>query len=233
LTVEALNDTQGAFTEIRFQVRDTGIGISPENQRRVFDAFSQADSSTTRKYGGTGLGLSISNSILALMGSELNITSALGEGSIFFFDVQFKSMHGEVDEIADQHTEEDVNELDSGILSLNPIRIMIAEDNSLNMLLTKTLLAQYLPNAVFTECTDGLQVIDQIETVKPDIIFMDVQMPVMNGYDASRHVRALNSAIRIPIIALTAGTLKGDQEKCFDAGMDDYLSKPVLRSLLQ
>jgi len=234
LTVNALNDTQGAFTEMRFQVRDSGIGISPDNQRKVFDAFSQADSSMTRKYGGTGLGLAISNRILSLMGSELQLTSALGEGSIFYFDVQFKSMHGEADDLSDLNPQSDGDliDQDSSILSLDPVSIMIAEDNSLNMLLTKTLLAQFFPNALFTECTDGKQVVEQIGTVNPDIIFMDVQMPVMNGYDASRQIRALQSSKRVPIIALTAGTLKGDQEKCFDAGMDDYLSKPVLRATM-
>jgi len=234
MSVEALNDTQGAFTEMRFQVRDTGIGISPDNQIKVFEAFSQADSSMTRKYGGTGLGLSISNRILALMGSELNILSALGEGSTFYFDVQFKSKHGESESSYDINDKmnNDSNDLQSIILSLNPIRIIIAEDNSLNMLLTKTLLLQHFPNALITECTDGKQVVDQLDIVKPDIIFMDVQMPEMNGYYASRYVRSVQTSQHIPIIALTAGTLKGEQEKCFDAGMDDYLSKPIIRAAM-
>lgn len=234
LTVKALDDTHGSFTEMRFEVSDTGIGISSENQRKVFDAFSQADSSMTRKYGGTGLGLSISNRILALMGSELNISSALGEGSTFYFDVQFKSKHGESESSSDisDNINNASNDDQTIILSLNPLRIIIAEDNSLNMFLTKTILLQHFPNALIAECKDGKQVVDQLDMVKPDIIFMDLQMPEMNGYDASRYIRSVQSTVHVPIIALTAGTLKGEQEKCFDAGMDDYLSKPIIRAAM-
>jgi CheY-like chemotaxis protein len=112
-------------------------------------------------------------------------------------------------------------------------RILIAEDHKINMLLVKTMLGKILPNAIIIESVNGMDAIQEYKATDPDIIFMDIQMPEMNGYEATRQIRKLENARRIPIIALTAGTVVGEREKCIDAGMDDYLTKPVLKDTLQ
>ena len=350
--------------KLAFTVRDTGIGISNVNLGKIFFAFAQEDSSTTRRYGGTGLGLTISNKLLKLMGSELTVESELGIGSSFSFTLESKVYKAEkpnwaglesfknvlvVDDnennriivqdmlaarnigsdlasnglealqkieknrnydlvIMDYHmpnmdgldvirsirkklnlsatdlpilllystsNDEYVNqvcdELDVRIKILKPIktdqlfsaiskvkmiedeieiadknngiekklniqreyRIMIVDDNPLNSFLAKTIIEQILPKAEINEIADGLLAIEKYKTFDPDLILMDVQMPGMNGYDATVEIRKLQKKNRVPIIALTAGTVKGEKEKCIEAGMDDYASKPVIKDTIE
>ncbi|MCE7065988.1 PAS domain-containing hybrid sensor histidine kinase/response regulator [Dyadobacter sp. CY326] len=364
LKIEVLERLNEQETTFRFSVRDTGIGIAPKNQRRIFDAFSQEDSSTTKRFGGTGLGLTISNNLLELMGSKLQLNSRTETGSTFFFDVTFRLVpdgdefvwdniddikkvlivddnvhNGDIltdmlnnkgiaseyvsngfaalEKLATDPTfdvvlmdcqmpemdgietirklrnasgkmrnqpvillnnsfDEEANNLALAELNvlhslLKPVKIqqlfsmlsqiyatndavfksdseggpidtgqkgadkfvvLIAEDHKINMLLVKTMLGKILSNVTMVEANNGNEAIRLYKETDPDIIFMDIQMPEMNGYEATRQIRILESGKRIPIIALTAGTVVGEREKCIDAGMDDYLTKPVVKDTL-
>ena len=359
------DETLGKF---RFSVRDTGIGITQEQQNKLFKAFTQADSSTTRKFGGTGLGLTISNMLAEKMGSNIEIISKIGQGSEFFFIIETDYAVGEKDHsdsLIDVHRvlvidDNDNNRLilehtflnwglefagiDNGMAALKLIEIsepfdviivdyhmpeingidtirlireqlnlspekqptillhssaddvdvydeckrlgvrfnltkpvkshelwnylksihsqpvvqtkeiekpelpvikdttnyqsqviLVAEDVTLNMLLVTTVIKQLLPNATVLEAKNGKEALDMAILKKPDLIFMDVQMPEMSGLEATEAIRnhEKGTATRISIVALTAGAIKGEREKCFDAGMDDFLTKPINREALR
>ncbi|MEO9872080.1 tetratricopeptide repeat-containing hybrid sensor histidine kinase/response regulator [Ekhidna sp.] len=229
LKVEALDEDKDQGVRLRFSVRDTGIGIKPENVEKIFEAFSQEDSSTTRKYGGTGLGLSISNTLLSLMDSKLEVRSAHGEGSTFFFEVSFR--------LSSDHTKvgsgnSKVNTVKKVVSTSDKLKVLIAEDNANNMVIAKAMLKKALPNAKVIEAENGIDAVDLYESEKPDVILMDVQMPEMDGYDATRKIREIEIDVRTPIIALTAGSMRADKEKCYEAGMDDFVSKPIINNAL-
>src|SRR5690625_1754958 len=344
---------------LRFGVKDTGIGIPLDKQKKIFKAFSQEDSSITKKYGGTGLGLTISNRLLGLANSKLNLKSEKDRGSDFYFDLALKVEDKEVDYdlteikrvlIVDDNDKNrtilrrmleikgiEVEEAESGIKALmimmehpkfdviimdyhmpvmdgietirkikdlqpldnsdqpfivlysssddeqlqrfcdeleiqnrlvKPIRmqqmyqvlsqiktvpdkreaipketsspqeekldlkIMIAEDNAINMHLTKSFIKDLIPKATIIEAKDGKQAIELFQKESPELILMDIQMPEINGYTATKEIRAKETGIEIPIIALTAGSLVGEKEKCLQAGMNDYLTKPLLKKNL-
>lgn len=342
--------------KVRFSVRDTGVGIEKIHQNKIFEAFSQADTSTTRKFGGTGLGLSISNKLLQIMGqTTLQLTSELGQGSTFYFDLELEvedsnenvlqSKESEsililessesisssiknylefkkskvsiaktkaeaialltsktsfsvvlISQIFDSITAYEIIEsfkselpftldyskfilltssidndqifnkcsnegvkyriikpvkplylfkkinkvlqnIDSSFITkiadpketlLTVSTILIVDDNQINTLLAKTLVLNLLPNAIILEASNGQEALDLYFENKPDIILMDVQMPVLNGYEATLKIRSIEKNERIPIIALTAGNILGEKEKCIDAGMDDFLTKPIV-----
>jgi PAS domain S-box-containing protein len=360
LKIETL-EADGKNHKIRFAVRDTGIGIKPEKQSKIFEAFSQEDSSTTKKYGGTGLGLTISNSLLRLMDSRLQVISEPGSGSTFFFDVTLKTERGEAIEWSDVEKIKKVLVVDDnannrliirqmlllknidlveasngfealqvlstgkhfdlilmdyhmpfmdGLETIHKIRetfpswgkdepimllhsssddykiiesckklrvnhrlikpikiqefyqslsrlykvpsvkktpllpekievsvkdftVLLAEDNLVNMLLARTIIKKIAPNAIVIEASNGLQTLEYCQKKLPDIILMDVQMPVMNGYESTKKIRLLEKGTRVPIIAFTAGNVKGEREKCFDAGMDDFVVKPVVEQTVE
>ncbi len=339
-----------------FRIRDTGIGIAPNNLAKIFNAFDQEDSSTTRKYGGTGLGLTISNKLLGLMGSKLEVSSELGVGSEFSFQITFKTEKGDnsLQEnsrkikkvlVIDDNTNnriilkemlaigsieselvangitalqalESDNNFDLAIVDFNmpymngvelighirnklkfspeklpiillhssaddekihqackdlevqynitkPIQIdqlfnmlknikapkteeknivehrieatdfvfniLVAEDNPVNKFLAKTIIKKALPNSVIMEANDGQEAVEMFGSEKIDLIFMDVQMPILSGFEATQEIRGLEKeGQRIPIIALTARTVKGEKERCQEFGMDDYVTKPVV-----
>ncbi|MBK8601171.1 MAG: response regulator [Flavobacterium sp.] len=217
---------------LRFSVKDSGIGIKKNNQEKIFEAFSQEDSSTTKKFGGTGLGLSISNQILNLMGSHLQLISNYKEGSEFFFDVALKTANESKTKVAKTTLLTEKKAKGTNENFTRTFNVLIAEDNKINMLLAKTLIKQILPNAILIEAADGLDAIEKFKENDVDIIFMDVQMPNMNGYEATKKIRELQTT-RIPIIALTAGTVVGEREKCLEVGMDDYASKPIIKDTLE
>lgn len=354
LIVEMISRTDNS-AKIRFSVRDTGVGIEQIHQDKIFEAFSQADSSTTRKFGGTGLGLSISNKLLQIMGqTTLQLKSELGKGSTFYFDLDveiedeeetnfeseggqrililensinlansiknyldFKSYSVDIsltkaeaisllmnntysvalisnlfdaipaNEILDEFinglelkiepskfilitssVDNDSNynkcsELGLKYRLIKPVKpfylykkinkvlqnidssytsevansketmstmstILIVDDNQINTLLAKTLVLNLMPNAIILEASNGQEALDLYHENKPDIILMDVQMPVLNGYEATLKIRSMEKNERIPIIALTAGNILGEKEKCIDAGMDDFLTKPIV-----
>jgi PAS domain S-box-containing protein len=355
LKIEPLS-SQEDQTTIRFGVRDTGIGIKPEKLVKIFDAFSQEDSSTTKKYGGTGLGLTISNKLLGLMGSKLQVESIPGNGSFFYFDITLKSEKGEAVDLENMEmikkvliTDDNLNnrlilkemlslkniqtvEAKNGIEALQilssgeqfdvilmdyhmpymdgletikkiresfdislkeqpiillysssddekivkacedlkvnrrlvkPIKmqemygalstlykkgnnlevcaprskleamtrlvnVLIVEDNTINMLLAKTIIKRIAPNACIIEAKNGLEGLKAFESQMPDIILMDIQMPEMNGYEATIKIREIETHGRVPIIALTASNVKGEKERCIAAGMDDLIVKPFV-----
>jgi PAS domain S-box-containing protein len=358
LKVTCAGIDENGEAEFHFEVRDTGIGIKPEKLEKIFEAFSQADNSVTKKYGGTGLGLTISNKILGLMNSQLKVESELGRGSRFYFRIKLKTeMAGDlllgelglikkvlvVDDnknnrtilkemlhlkgilvkeassgmeaiqtlysgakfdaiLMDYHmpeldgleTIQKIN-LDHGLkashipvlllsssadqasvinLSKNlgvsirlvkPVKmqelyqalsmitkketvevveetetivfqefmtILIAEDGDINMLLAKTVVERIAPNATIIEAMNGNEAVEVCKKALPDFILMDIQMPILNGYEATQQIRQLPRSATVPIIALTAGIVKGEKEKCEAAGMNDFVSKPFVEETL-
>ncbi|WP_082632146.1 PAS domain S-box protein [Algoriphagus resistens] len=354
LKIENIATLQGANT-IRFAVRDTGVGIKPENQNKIFEAFEQEDSSTTKKYGGSGLGLAISNSLLRMMNSKLQLESELGKGSRFYFEVTLNTEQGEAVEwndvskikkvlivddnennrlivrqmlllqnipsveastgfealqilasgesfdviLMDYHMPfmdglETIRKIresfnpdpealpimllhsssdDQKIISackefgvhhrlIKPIKIqdfyhslshihtsefkseeakseesedsslvftvLLAEDNQINMLLAKTIINKIAPKATIVQTSNGYEALEYCKRELPDLILMDVQMPEMNGYEATKKIRAIEQNVHTPIIAFTAGNVKGEREKCIQAGMDDFVVKPIV-----
>lgn len=350
LTITLIAFLPDQLATLCFRVEDTGIGIGEEYQLKIFDAFSQEDSSTTRKYGGTGLGLSISNKILGFMESRLELSSELGKGSAFYFEVTFNyeqdksifqcstSFHRALivddnecsrtalvsmltsigihaipsingiqalkilkedktidliimDEVMpyldgletiskikssgvripvflmsfDRQVKPDEANLSLGyqqilkkpvtlgnlitILSyplmeepknkfieeVNSVlersfKVLIAEDNMVNLFLARTIISQLLPNCVLLEAKNGLEAVAIFRKHKPEITFMDIQMPELSGYEATQKIRQEHPVLTNPIIALTAGTVIGERERCLSAGMNDYISKPLIKA---
>lgn len=355
---------EGVPVLFRFSVKDTGIGIPMEKQQKIFDAFSQEDASTTRKFGGTGLGLAISNKLLGLMGSGLQLKSEPGKGSTFYFDIQLMAEQGaedgwpenhgirrvlvvddnetnrnlvqeiliakkiaclqasngmealqlmeengqidlvfmdlrmpfldgmettqkirklsdpalsqvpvvllsssnddaldrtrmrdlrinhrilkpikvhqlaqviqkiaHPDEVAPEDSQPSISE-EKNILASSTYTVLIAEDNPINMKLSKIILSKISPTIQLVEADNGLKAYEYVLRHKPDLILMDIQMPIMNGYETSKAIRSIENGKELPIIALTAGTVKGERERCLESGMNDYMSKPLVQESL-
>jgi two-component system sensor histidine kinase/response regulator len=221
MRVEAVERDEGAAT-LRFEVADTGIGIAPAKLDKLFESFSQADTSTTRRYGGTGLGLAISRQLVQLMGSEIVAESVPGHGSRFSFELRL--------EIAE--TPEAV-ELPLPAVTVavpaNAVRVLVAEDNPVNQLVIQTMLAKR--GFAVDIAGDGEQALERLAEGEYAAVFMDCQMPNLDGYSATRRIR--EEGRRLPIIAMTAHAMKGDRERCLEAGMDDYLTKPLRPDALE
>jgi len=226
---ETLNEGEN---KILFSVKDTGIGIKKDFQDQIFNAFSQGDNSTTRKFGGTGLGLTISNQLLSLMNSKLALESEYGKGSEFTFEVILKTSNENTNEEI-ENIEVVFNHKERADYGHENYKILIIEDNKINMLLAKTLVKQIVPNGTIYEAQNGEEGVEKYKMLKPDLILMDVQMPIMNGYEATKEIRSLKNGEHIPIIALTAGTVIGEREKCIEVGMNDYASKPIVKEVLE
>ena len=216
--------------QLKFTVKDTGIGIKKNNQLKIFEAFSQEDNSTTKKFGGTGLGLSISNQLLSLMNSQLELESELGKGSEFSFVLEVPYTNQQT--VEKDKPKSPVISIAPNVVSNEEKVIYIVEDNKINMFLAKTLIKQILPNATIYEFENGKEVLEKTQSLLPDLILMDIQMPVMNGYDSTQEIRKIPHIEKIPIIALTAGTIIGEKEKCIEYGMNDYIPKPIDKSVL-
>ncbi len=208
---------------VRIAVEDTGIGIDPAKQAHVFDAFTQADDSTARRFGGTGLGLAISRQLVELMGGCLAVDSMPGRGSTFHFTARFgRALPGALAEPA----ETDVPQV------VRPLRVLLAEDNPVNQLLARRLLEKRGHTVLLAG--DGREALLRWRTEAVDLILMDVQMPTMDGLEATARLRAAEAATgrHVRIVAMTANAMAGDRERCLAAGMDDYLTKPIdLRAL--
>ncbi|WP_051678497.1 ATP-binding protein [Thiomicrospira pelophila] len=211
---------------IRFEVKDTGIGIAEDKLQRLFDAFTQADASTSRKYGGTGLGLSISKKLAQAMHGDIGARSRLGVGSCFWFEVPCERANP--DELESEIGQSDY-------LKQHSLSILVAEDNPSNQLLIQAILTKLNHRTVLAE--NGLEVLAQLNKPgsKFDLILMDMQMPEMDGLEATQKIRnhENQNVACIPIIALTANAMFGDREKVISAGMNDYLSKPIDVEALQ
>jgi PAS domain S-box-containing protein len=216
---------------VHIEVRDTGPGIAPEQQARLFQPFTQADESTTRRFGGTGLGLSICRELATLMGGEVGVDSTPGEGSAFWAELP---LPGAPAPMAHQPRETRVHS--AAHEALHGRRVLIAEDHPVNMLIAVAQLEQW--GMEVAQASDGRQAIEAVLAAasvgKPfDIVLMDVQMPVMGGHDATRELRRHFTAAELPIVALTAAALISERDDAFAAGMNDFLTKPIDTPKLQ
>jgi PAS domain S-box-containing protein len=221
LSLGAETASAGAVT-LRFSVRDTGIGIAPEALDRLFQSFTQADASTTRRYGGTGLGLAISKRLAERMGGTMSVTSTPGVGSTFQFTVQ-------VEPVSDVARDRTVNApappSPAAPIEAQPERVLLAEDNSVNQKVARQMLERLGYRAHLV--ANGHEVLAAAAQTDFDVILMDVDMPDLDGLEATRRLRAMPRGDLPWIIALTANALPGDREACLTAGMNDYLAKPM------
>ncbi|MEM7350271.1 MAG: ATP-binding protein [Acidobacteriota bacterium] len=217
--------------QLRVAVRDTGVGIPPDRIDQIFESFSQADTSTTRKFGGTGLGLSITKHLVELMDGRIWVESEVDRGSIFQFTIQTRLPLGDEKLRIDDRTQRNVN-LDRNLAQRLPLRILVADDNVINQKVAHLLLENMGYRADLA--ANGLEVLAALERQRYDIVLMDVQMPELDGLETTRRIHTeMAPHLRPKIIAVTAGAMRGDREKCLAAGMDDYVSKPVQADELQ
>lgn len=207
----------GNCADVRFSVKDTGIGISDEQKKLLFQVFTQGDASTSRKYGGTGLGLAISKRIVELMGGEISVESRMGKGSTFGFTLKFRI----ADSVAQSN--EGISRVAAAEVYKNK-RILLVEDNAVNLQMTKEILENM---DIGTDTAEsGLEAVRRAMNYKYEAILMDIRMPGMDGYEATRQIRKSEGGY-VPIIALTADAVEGVAEKAKEAGMDGYLTKPL------
>lgn len=216
LHVKCLEDNQ-LSSLLEFSVTDTGIGIPKQQQEHLFEAFSQADTSTTRRYGGTGLGLSIAKDLARMMGGDITVSSEEKCGSCFTFKASFKH--------ADRS---DINNLDHSQQSAPNLigkKVLLVEDNPINQQLAKELIHD---TQMQITCADNGQIaLECLESETFDLVLMDVQMPVLDGHQATQRIRQNPAYSKLPIIAMTAHAMLDEKQQCFDSGMNDYLSKPI------
>jgi PAS domain S-box-containing protein len=217
---------QAEACNLQFSVSDTGIGIPPDRQGAIFEAFTQADNSTTRRFGGTGLGLAIAARLVNLMGGRIWVESTPGAGSTFHFTAQFSLTSFDP-------TRQPVAGRSTPPPSPHPLQVLLAEDNPINQRLMTKMLEKMGHRVTLVE--NGKAVVERVERDDFDLVLMDVQMPELDGLGATRQIRQREQAggKHVPIVALTAHAMKGDRERCLEAGMDGYLAKPVRWSELR
>ncbi len=221
---------------LRYEVRDTGIGIDPDARERIFDSFIQADSTTTRKFGGTGLGLAIAKELASMMGGDIGLGETEGEGSTFWFTTR-SSIVAQLPLPTERSSVEGAGALVVG--DAKPSRpttsggppdakqqVLVVEDNRINQKVVCRMLDRLGASADVV--SDGEEAVRAVTESAYALVLMDCQMPVLDGYEATRRIRGLAEPRgRVPIVAMTAGAMTGDRERCLEAGMDDYITKPI------
>ena len=221
----------GDSPQLKINIVDTGVGMTPDQQSKIFESFSQADETTTRKFGGTGLGLSISRQLTEALGGQLTVSSELGGGSTFTVTLPLAPTHLDTlitpDEIllARDRSKSGVN---GETIRLPNKPILVVDDGEANRRLIELVITRAGGQVAIAE--NGLQAIEKVAEQEYDLIFMDMQMPIVDGYTATNRLR--QAGIKTPIIALTGNAMKGDRERCLAAGCDDFLTKPVDIDLL-
>jgi len=208
---------------LKFTVFDTGIGISKEQQSKLFDKFSQVDTSSTRRFGGTGLGLAISRQLVDLMQGKIGISSEVGKGSEFWFEIPVKLGTNKIQENIEESSVENQRDISSLFFD-----VLVVEDNLVNQAVAKGMLEKMSARVLVAE--NGEVALNILSQEKIDIVFMDLQMPVMDGYETTRRIRqdlTLRINHEIPIVAMTAHSQERDKQRCLDQGMNDYIMKPV------
>jgi PAS domain S-box-containing protein len=213
----ALGHRDNDINYIRFSVRDTGVGIPQDKLNSIFDSFTQADESVTRRYGGTGLGLTIVKQLVELQKGTITVNSEENNGTEFTFIIPYET--GKVQDLVERDVKK---RIEIPAVKLENLRVLLVEDNDINRLYAQNILKKWKCKVDCAE--NGYIAVEKARVYPYDIILMDVQMPVMDGYEATRIFR--RNGLKIPIIALTANAIKGDNEKCIQAGMNDYLPKP-------
>ena len=224
--------TVGARLPLRFEVQDSGIGIAPEAQHRLFRDFEQADSSTTRRYGGTGLGLAICRRLAELMGGRVGVDSELGSGSTFWFSLGVEAAPEATTAAAPvtPPRPHSARERLAELARSHPRKLLLAEDNPVNQEVAVALIGS--AGLTVDVAVDGEQAIDMVKDGDYALVLMDVQMPVMDGLDATRAIRRLPQGAELPILAMTANAFDEERQRCLDAGMDDHVAKPVVAEQL-
>ncbi len=228
VTIKAIAlEKKPGSVRIRLEVNDTGIGIAEENQRKLFNSFTQADGSTTRKYGGTGLGLAIVRQLVTMMRGRLGVESEEGKGSCFWAEIAF--------EIPDVEIVNSDKPEQTKVLEVLEGKVLLVEDNPVNQIVATKMLEKV--GLQFEVANNGQEAVNKL-TVEHDfdLVLMDCQMPVMDGYAATQALREYESEKNIshlPVVAMTANAMEGDKDKCLAAGMDDYISKPVNQQALK
>ena len=208
---------------LRFNVKDTGIGISAADQAKLFERFTQADGSLRRQYGGTGLGLAICKQLSEMMGGAIGVDSTFGKGSDFWITVRLRRASR-----SESRSEiKSAGSSDANIgLSLRPLRILVAEDNRTNLPVLVSMLSK--DGHRVDVAANGIEAVNAVRDIPYDLVLMDVNMPEMDGATATKTIRAFaGPRSQVAIIALTADAMDGDREKYLDAGMDDYVPKPI------
>jgi signal transduction histidine kinase/CheY-like chemotaxis protein len=215
--------------QVRFEVTDTGIGIEPAQLQKLFQPFTQADGSISRRYGGTGLGLAIARHLVQAMGGQIEVQSTPGAGSTFSFTVAFERVEGGREARPPSFVPVRISSLGpDGAEGLRGLRLLLVEDNEINRQIATELLRD--AGAVVEQAHNGVQALQMLAQVPPDhfqLVLMDVQMPEMDGLEATRRIRADERLQGLPIVAMTAHAMVRERERCLQAGMDDHVSKPI------
>jgi two-component system, sensor histidine kinase and response regulator len=221
--------SEDAQTTVQFTVKDTGIGMSALTQRTIFQFFRQADISISRKYGGTGLGLAISKALIHMMGGEISVSSTLDKGTEFCFSLNFECPET-TDSLVDILCKQDSGVSLSDLKKLKGARILLVEDNTINQDVAIAILAQKEIETRIAE--NGQQALNILETEQFDCVLMDIQMPVMDGYAATKAIRQDERFKGLPILAMTANALVSDEKLSLEAGMNSHISKPIDMNIL-
>jgi CheY-like chemotaxis protein/two-component sensor histidine kinase len=219
ITVSLLKKNEDKI-ELKFGVKDTGIGIATESFKKIFDSFTQGANDTARKYGGTGLGLTITKQLIELQGGEISVSSKINEGSLFSFTLNFKQ------NLKSNITNPSIPDIHKDEFPLNGIKVLVVEDNFFNQILAAKILENWHCNVQIAD--NGIIAIEKVEKNDFDIILMDIQLPEMDGYETTNYIRNKLTGPKsdTPIIAMTAHAFSNEIEKCLKSKMNDYISKP-------